>query len=161
LKNAAAQWRILTNFEAKHVWKSEVGTVVVRNSPENPSTKKSMVPLVVSNGTNTYPNIDTYPLNYRPVDLSRSILTVDDDSPTKEYVRYRRSIRFRVKRISLTSTYIHTYKRAHAHTLILHSTLALTPTFTLTVTYSHSRTIQSRSHVHQSVTKSAANCSDT
>jgi len=29
-----------------------------------PSTKKSMVPLVVSNRPTTYPNIDTYPLIY-------------------------------------------------------------------------------------------------
>ena len=37
---------------------------VVRNSPEHPSAKKSMVPLVVSNGLNIYPNIDTI---HRPV----------------------------------------------------------------------------------------------
>jgi len=44
------------------------------------STKNFMVPLVVRYGPNSYPNIYTYPLIYQPVDLSRSISTVDGDS---------------------------------------------------------------------------------
>jgi len=69
---------------------------VVRNGPEHPFTKESMVPVMVSNGPNTYPNINTYPLIYRQFDLSRSIstvehgrirsiLTVDTDPPTENY----------------------------------------------------------------------------
>jgi len=74
---------------------------VVRNGPGHSSTKNSMVPVVVSNGPNTYPHIDAYPLIYRPVDLSRSISTVDDDSPTEEYCPYRRSIQIHLRRITV------------------------------------------------------------
>ena len=37
----------------------------------------------------------------RPVDRSRSILTVDKDSPPGEYGRYRRSIRIHLRRIAV------------------------------------------------------------
>jgi len=61
-----------------------------------------MVPCVVRNGPNTYPNMDTYPPIYRPgrsvtVDIdgrcrftngrTRSISTVDADLPTENYGR--------------------------------------------------------------------------
>jgi len=41
------------------------------------------------NGPNTHPNIDAYPLIYRPVDVSRTISTSTVDPPTGEYGRYR------------------------------------------------------------------------
>jgi len=47
------------------------------------------------------PNIDTYPPIYRPIDVSRSISTVDHDQPTGEYGRYRRSITIYLRRITV------------------------------------------------------------
>jgi len=74
---------------------------VVRYAPGHPSTKKTMFPLVVSNGPNTYPNTDTYPLIYQPVTVSRSISTVDSIPPTGEYIWYRHSIRFHIWRMTV------------------------------------------------------------
>ena len=74
---------------------------VVRNGPGHWCTKKSLVPFVVSNSPNSYPNINTNPLIYQPVDLSPSISTVDSITPTEEYGRYRRSIRFHLRRITV------------------------------------------------------------
>jgi len=60
-----------------------------------------MVPCLVSNGPNTYPNIDTCPPICRP---GRSItvdIAVDADSPTGEYRRYRRSMPLHLRRITV------------------------------------------------------------
>ena len=72
----------------------------MRNGPGHTSTKKVMVPWVVRNGPNSYLNVDTNPF-IDPVDRSRSISTVDKDSPTREYGRYRRSIRIHLQRITV------------------------------------------------------------
>jgi len=61
------------------------------------TTKKSMVPLVLSKGPNIYPNIDTYPPIHRPVEMSRSISNVDANSTAGEYGRNRRSMPIRTK----------------------------------------------------------------
>jgi len=65
---------------------------VVKNGLGHPSTKNSMVPLGLSDGPNTHPNIDANPRIDQPVDWSRSISTVDRITLTEEYGRYRRSI---------------------------------------------------------------------
>jgi len=65
---------------------------VVKNGLGHPSTKNFMVPLGLSDGPNTHPNIDTNPRIYPPVDWSRSISTVDRITLMEEYGRYRRSI---------------------------------------------------------------------
>jgi len=77
-----------------------------------------MVPCVVRNGPNTYPNIDTYPLIYRPVQLVTVdidgrcwftngkillILTVDDNSSTENYGHRRWKIDIILWSISLTT----------------------------------------------------------
>jgi len=59
--------------------------------------KKVMVPWVVRNGPNSYLNVDTID----PVDRSRSISTVDKDSPTGESGRYRRSMPILLRRITV------------------------------------------------------------
>jgi len=78
---------------------------------------KSHGPCVVRNGPNTYPNIDTYPLIYRPgrlvtVDIDGrcrlnngkiwSISTVDTNSPTENYSRS--SIKINIILWSISST---------------------------------------------------------
>jgi len=50
---------------------------------------------------NTYLNINTNQLIYRPVDWSRSISTVDSITPTEEYGRYRRSFRLNLRKITV------------------------------------------------------------
>jgi len=74
---------------------------VVKNGLGHPSTKKSMVPLGLSDGPNTHPNINTNPRIYRPVDWSRSISTVDRITLTEEYGRYWRSIGLHSIRIAV------------------------------------------------------------
>jgi len=61
--------------------------------------KRVMVPWVVRNS----PNIMSISIHrfINPVDRSRSISTVDKDSPTGEYGRYRRSIRIHLQRITV------------------------------------------------------------
>ena len=59
----------MTSPEKRH---RPVVPKVVKNGLGHPSTKKSMVPLGLSDGPNTHPNIDTNPRIYRPVDWSQS-----------------------------------------------------------------------------------------
>lgn len=56
---------------------------------------------MVSNSPNTYANINTYLIIYRPVDLLRSILTVDADLLTREHSRYRLSMKIHLRRITV------------------------------------------------------------
>jgi len=70
-----------------------------------PIYQEVMVPLVVRNGPNKHPSIDTNPLIYRPVDLSRLIwtFTVDPPTGTWKYGRYRPRLSIHIRSIS-TST---------------------------------------------------------
>ena len=79
--------KILKHFFLGEVKKGPLTMVpeVVKNCPKHPSTNNSMVPWLVRNGQNTFPNIDTYPLIYRQVDLSRCMSMVDTNSPTENY----------------------------------------------------------------------------
>jgi len=74
---------------------------VVRNGPGHPSTKKSwshvsweMVPTPIQISTPIHRFID-------PVDRSRSISTVNANSPAGEYGRYRRSMPIHLRRITV------------------------------------------------------------
>jgi len=74
---------------------------VIRNGPGYTSTKESwshewweMVPTSIWMSIPIHRFID-------PVDWSRSISTVDKDSPTGEYGRFRRSIRIHLQRITV------------------------------------------------------------
>jgi len=65
--------------------------------------KKVMVQWVVRNGPNSYLMSITIHRFIDPVDRSRSIPTVDKDSPTGEYDRYRRSMPIHLRRITVDS----------------------------------------------------------
>jgi len=82
------------------IW-SHMVPEVMRNGPGYTSTKESwshqwweMVPTCIWMSIPNHWFID-------PVDRSRSISTVDKDSPTGDYGRYRRSIRIHLQRITV------------------------------------------------------------
>ena len=84
-----------------HDLRSHMVPEVMRNGPGYTSTKESwsqewweMVPTSIWMSIPIHRFID-------PVDPSRSISTVDKESPTGEYGRYRRSIRIHLRRIAV------------------------------------------------------------